>query len=241
MGFSPSYVDPRLLWHPNIPKPLHGVSPRVVMGDDWWNKTRKVVYLRNNYCCAACAVHKSEAQYFNHLEAHEDYVIDYEKFKMTINRIVPLCHLCHNHIHSGRLLALAAKGEIPWRKFWDVMRYGFDVLDREGLGYNPFAVSVCIEATKLDGNVGTPSWFEASLWQKINRDLLNSFGDEKDLVDNWSKWRMVLEGKEYPPVHKNYKDWMEFYSGPSVSGTTIVAKRKNTFLEDYIFNDRNNW
>ena len=28
----------------------------------------------------------------------------------------------------------------------------------------------------------------------------------------WSEWRLVLNGKEYPPIHKTQKDWEKFYA-----------------------------
>ena len=45
--------DPTILTHPNIPKPLHGVNPRTIMGEDAWrelsSRLRKGVMF-----CQAC-------------------------------------------------------------------------------------------------------------------------------------------------------------------------------------------
>ena len=43
----PSYkLRPELLLHPNIPKVLHGVAPRVVLGAKWWDAERRACYER---------------------------------------------------------------------------------------------------------------------------------------------------------------------------------------------------
>ena len=102
-------LHPEILSQPNIPQPLHGLSPRVINGDAWWNATRKEVYARYDYHCIACGVHKTEAQGPKWLEAHEVYDFDYAKGIATVKSIEPLCHYCHNFIHSGRLEAIINK------------------------------------------------------------------------------------------------------------------------------------
>lgn len=121
---------PELLLHPNIPKPLHGCAPRVVLGDRWWNQQRKIAYAVNDYCCWACGVPKELALYHQHLEAHESYKIDYKKGRMWLEEIVALCHLCHNFIHSGRLEMRLNEGQITQEFFDEVMDHGKWVLGK---------------------------------------------------------------------------------------------------------------
>jgi hypothetical protein len=218
--FQPIWTDARLLLHPNIPKPMHGVNPRSVMGEAWWNKMRRRAYKDNNYCCGACSVHKSEALYFNCLEAHEDYFIDYQKCTIEIKRIVPLCHACHNYIHSGRLLMLAMDAEIKWEKFFDIIKRGNEILSQNGLEVNPFARAALVSAVDYLP-FGVPIWakFEAS--KVIDVDALP--GVEVP-IGGWSKWRMILEGKQYPPLHKSYGEWLAHYGHEtrSLSISTLV-------------------
>src|SRR6185295_5669264 len=61
-------LKPEILCHPHIPKPLHGVAPREIMGDDWWNSERQLVYASTDYHCAACGIHKSQAKKHEWLE-----------------------------------------------------------------------------------------------------------------------------------------------------------------------------
>lgn len=121
----PIFVRPDLLLHPNIPKPLHGVNPRSIKGDAWWDKTRKEVYKKNNNCCFACGVHRYDAKYHQWLEAHESYEINYETGEVKLIEIVALCHSCHNYIHDGRMKAqVAANGLIEIDKFNDIIEHG---------------------------------------------------------------------------------------------------------------------
>ena len=115
---------PELLLHPNIPKPLHGLSPRTIMGQEWWDKIRKEVYASTGFHCAACGVHQSAAQYKKWLEAHEFYDFDYEKGTATLKEIVPLCHFCHSYIHSGYLNVRYSKGEITRDIYQSILVHG---------------------------------------------------------------------------------------------------------------------
>jgi len=97
-------LAPEILCHPNVPKPLHTIAPRTIMGNGWWNRIRLEVYKRYDYHCAACGVHKTRAMRFKRLEAHEFYEVDYHTGTVTVKSLEPLCNYCHMFIHSGRLV-----------------------------------------------------------------------------------------------------------------------------------------
>lgn len=122
--------DPSILLHPNIPKPLHGVNPRSIKGQAWWDVERRKCYHAADYCCEACGVHKSQALFHAWLEAHEFYDIDYKKGSVTFKRLVALCHACHNYIHSGRLQVLLKKGQISCEKYSTIIQHG-DALTKD--------------------------------------------------------------------------------------------------------------
>ena len=121
---APSFKRPALLRHGNIPKPLHELTPRTIRGTEWWDAERRAAYAANNYCCWACGVHKSQAKYYQHLEAHEMYRIDWKKGRSVYKGACALCHSCHNYIHSGRLKILVHQKSISQYKYDDVMRHG---------------------------------------------------------------------------------------------------------------------
>lgn len=126
-------LRPEILLHPNIPKPLHGTSPRTILGDDWWDAQRKQAYANSGNRCVACGVHKSEAKYHKWVEAHELYDINYKKGLMTFREIVALCHSCHCYIHSGRMAMMVQEGTMEESMMNDIIRHGNRILKAAGL------------------------------------------------------------------------------------------------------------
>lgn len=121
-------ADPRALLHPQLPKPLHGVAPRVILGDKWWDRERKEAYKSTGFRCKACGVHKLQAKYHKWLEGHEQYEIDYLLGISKYIGTIPLCHYCHNYIHQGRLQALLDQGKVSHQKFTAVIQHGETIL-----------------------------------------------------------------------------------------------------------------
>lgn len=161
---------PEVLLHGNIPSPLHGVAPRVLLGSKWWDKTRREAYKSTYYHCVACGVYKLNAQFRRWLEGHELYDIDYLLGRSYYLETVPLCHCCHNYIHSGRLSALLEAGKITHQKYAAIIQHGDNILRQAGL----------VKPLPYAG----------------------PFAD-------WKDWRLVLLGKEYPPIYSNQAEWLE--------------------------------
>ncbi len=126
-------LDPTILLCPNIPKPLHGIAPRVIAGQGWWDIHRKEAYKNANYHCQACGAGQGERKIKPWLEAHEVYDYDYEEGTLTFSHLVALCHCCHNIIHSGRLMMLAEQGTMPQKNVDIILDHGEKVLKANGL------------------------------------------------------------------------------------------------------------
>lgn len=166
---------PEVLLSPNIPRPMHGVAPREVLGAKWWNETRQAAYRSTAYHCIACGVVKYQAKCRQWLEGHELYAIDYEKGRMTYLETVPLCHFCHNYIHDGRLNSLLEQGKIMHQKFTAILQHGDSVLLAAGL-------------KRLSHGDR-----EAAVRELV---ILGQ-------VKEWSKWRLVVNGRVFPPKYKS--------------------------------------
>lgn len=135
---------PEILLHPNIPKPLHGINPRTIFGQEWWDRERHESYTRSEYRCLACGVHKTEAKYHRWLEAHELYDYDYHNGILTFKEIVALCHSCHNYIHSGRMQVLVNRGKMAQSKMDDIKHHGNSIIKQNNLK-RPTPPEMCAE------------------------------------------------------------------------------------------------
>ena len=179
-----------ILSHPNIPKPLHGVNPRSIMGSDQWDKVRSRSYASTNFHCLACGVHKSKARKHQWLEAHEDFDVDYNAQTVTIRRIIPLCHFCHAFIHSGLLHKNARSGKVSYSEARQILRHGIGIL--EGADAPIFA--------------GTKA-----LADMAGIDTSLPITDAPKEIP-WEGWRMIWEGEEYPQKFKTFEAWRRHYS-----------------------------
>jgi len=120
--------EPKVLLHPQIPKPMHGIAPRVVLGEEWWDQERRKAYASTNYHCVACGVHKTQALEHQWLEGHEYYTIDYAFGRMRYHFAVPLCHYCHNYIHQGRMEMLLEDKQMTQLKYDSIIHHGNKIL-----------------------------------------------------------------------------------------------------------------
>jgi hypothetical protein len=207
---------PWLLFHPNIPKPLHGLAPRIILGEKWWNETKKAAKAKLNYHCWACGIHQSQAKYHQWLEAHECYSINYNLGRVEYVGTCALCHACHNYIHDGRMLIMVEQGELDIEKYEAIIEHGETVLKR---------------------------WFKAKGWQwqgykeaylpmKLYSDIyptLPIFSQKIQWVDGdceWEDYHLIVEGKRYEIKHKSPEDWRNHYQTKGEKSWTTSANEK---------------
>jgi len=183
---------PEILSSPNIPKPMHGLNPRGIMGQAAWDVVRQEAYASTDYHCAACGVHKSQAKKHRWLEAHETYDIDYRKGTATLVEIVPLCHFCHNFIHSGRLRMMARSRDVTVNDVRGIMQHGVDVLRS--------VKSPIFSGTKV-------------LCDLVSVDSSGlSEMSPPDRMASWGAWVMLWNGEEYRAKFKSLDDWRRAYA-----------------------------
>jgi len=184
-------LKPEILTHPNIPKPLHGLNPRSIMGQEWWDEQRQLAYARNDFCCIACGVSKHEAKKHKWLEAHEFYNIDYNTGRVEIQSIEPLCHYCHNFIHSGRMKMIVGK-EKSEEEVIEILEHGFKILSDNNLK--------CFEPTlDLAEELGAET-FEVESYDIPNVRI------------EWKNWKLIFNNQEFVSKFDSFEDWKKFYA-----------------------------
>lgn len=183
MGLATPKPDPTILLHPNIPKPLHQLAPRTIYGDTWWQGIRQVVKTQQNYVCAACGCHPGIDKESPYLSCHEIYEIDYDAHRAYYVRAVALCSLCHLFIHSGFLQVMLDSGKITESRHQMIMDRGTKALREAGL----IAQWIVKQSNNRDGGLSR--------------------------LDDWSTWRLVVDGVEHGPSFDSYEAWYEHFNG----------------------------
>jgi hypothetical protein len=196
-------LKPKLLKHPNIPKPLHGVNPRTIYGQEWWDVRRQKAYKENDYCCWACGVHKSKQLYKNWLEAHESYDLNYTTGKVKLLEITALCHACHRFIHNGLLWIMYNKGEVEFNYTMDIMEHGMNVLKEAGLKPHPHAANIYLRLRGYDK-------------EEIYKIILEKKLDIQDISLRtpaaWNEWHLDIDGECHYSPYEDYVAWYHHYN-----------------------------
>ncbi|MDV3002453.1 MAG: hypothetical protein N5P05_004108 (plasmid) [Chroococcopsis gigantea SAG 12.99] len=199
---SPNFPRPELLLHPNIPKPLHGVNPRTILGRKWWDEQRKIAYARYDDLCWACGIHKTEAKYHQWLEAHEVYKIDYSTGKVEMVEICALCHSCHQYIHDGRMQKLFNHGQFSFQKYIDILSRGEKIIKR-------YLTEVAIN---YKGEAWKKPLEETLPFQETFPDIIvPNVPEVVNSSPQWHEWYLLLEGQEYYSRFVDVKEWADYY------------------------------
>ena len=170
------------------------MSPRTVKGQDWWDVTRRTAYASTDYHCLACGIHKTENRYHKWLEAHEDYDINFKTGEVNIKQIIPLCHSCHNFIHSGRLqmanLVHYGARSNNLGKIRDIIEHGIRICEENNLAVQYYTVDLA-DNLKISHKC-----------EKL---------EQPDGDPDWGAWHLLLEGEKYYSKFKDINEWHNYY------------------------------
>lgn len=175
-------LQPELLGQPSIPKPLHGINPRTIMGDSAWRDLRIELISKTPYC-RACG-HETIS-----LDLHEDYNIDYQCATMKLKQYVPLCKRCHSFIHSRLLSVRFSRKQIDKYELVDILLHGLYIAKKNKI--KVFSVT-------------------HSLGKSLGLDTENiDYWSPPVLSHNWADWKLIYDGKTYRG--QSEKAWRQKY------------------------------
>jgi len=196
------FVKPALLLHGPIPAPLHGVSPRTMLGKTWWEAERRQAYRENRYHCWACGVHKSNAKGKRKiLEAHEIYKFNYKEGSATYLGACALCRYCHGFIHIGRLIMLWEDGDASKGEVTSIINHGLEILQTAELVPHPAS---WLAADELGIDI---DWCDPP----AELDTPKRGADPKKKWARWADWRLIVGKREFKGKFASKEQWKEHY------------------------------
>lgn len=204
-----NFIDATLLQQSNIPKPLHGLTPREIKGQAWWDRVRHTAYAKNDNCCWACGTHRDDALYHHWLEAHEIYSIDYVAGEAQLTGVAALCHACHNFIHSGRMVMVVGK-LYSETKVLEIINRGLHLLDTAKLPVHMHTLYAMNRLKNLYDPTVIKTW-------NIEKRLTTAIGTTSSKMAEWSKWHLLLDGQIYYSIFESEAEWRKFYDNANHS------------------------
>lgn len=191
-----------LIAMPNIPRPLHGVNPRTLLGATTWNHMRKFCYNQANDTCEICGF-KPEDLRKRH--GHEVYEIDYAKGTAKFVRVFCVCSLCHlGCIHTGRALTLWKKGNplCPTEFLLLGAEHAFKIIgeyNHDHPGADLRAYSTFLDYLKHDE-------LKKPMEELIEKYNVKFYTEVEDMVE-WKDWKLIIGDREYQTPYASESEW----------------------------------
>ena len=206
---------------PNIPKPLHLVNPRNLLGRKTWDMMRKGAYHMANDTCEICG-HKPENMHQRH--GHEVYEIDYKEGTATFKRVFCICSLCHlGGIHTGRAITLFKKGNPLYPKefllegaehaFKIIYEYNQDHPDADLRAYSTY-----LEYLKQPE-------LKDKMVELIDKYQIKFYEENTKNMADWGDWKLIIGNKEYKTPYKTYAEWEEAMEKQQGNDTARILQK----------------
>lgn len=227
---SPKDDDLRpLIAMPNIPRPLHGVNPRTLLGVSTWNHMRRFCYAKANDTCEICG---RKPDKLRNRHGHEVYEIDYVNGVAKFTKVFCLCSLCHLAcIHTGRAITLWKQHNVlyPTEFLLNGAEHAFKIINEYNKD-NPEAdlraYATFLEYLKFDE-------LRAPMQKLIEKYDMKFYKETKNAA-KWGDWKLIVGNREYYTPYKNEKEWkkaMEERSG------TDTARMVNKNFDNEIYRE----
>lgn len=99
------------------PMPLHGVNPRNMMGQFYWDDLRIKTYKEYDYKCGICGSNGQEQGFRHRVEAHELWDYDFDNEIQIFRGVIALCPICHKIYHWAQPAMALKSGDLSQKEF----------------------------------------------------------------------------------------------------------------------------
>lgn len=203
-GWSPPDSDDLrpLVAMPNIPRPLHGVNPRTLLGASTWNHMRKRCYAEADNTCEICG-YKPDNLRQRH--GHEVYEIDYAHGTAKFVKVFCVCSLCHlGCIHTGRALTLWKHNNplYPTEFLLKGAEHAFKIIyeyNKDHPGADLRAYITFLDYLKHDE-------LKEKMEELIKKYKIKFYAEAEDMVP-WGDWKLIIGSQEYPTPYADKDEW----------------------------------
>ena len=232
----PSGKDLRpLIAMPNIPRPLHGVNPRTILGGPTWNRMRRRCYAMAENTCEICG---AKPENLRHRHGHEVYEIDYLKGTAKFVKVFCICSLCHlGCIHTGRALTLWKKDNplYPTEFLLEGAEHAFKIIseyNKDNPDADLRAYSTFLDYLKHDG-------LKEPMEKLIKKYKIKFYAETKDIAD-WSSWKLIIGNQEYTTPYANQEEWEAAMEEKEKKDTArILQKNMDNIFSGEIYEELN--
>lgn len=193
-----------LIAMPNIPKPLHGVNPRTLLGASKWNYMRKACYFSANDTCEICG---EKPENLKHRHGHEVYEIDYAHGVAKFDRVYCVCAKCHlGCIHTGRAITLYKHGNplYPKEFLLEGAEHAFKIISE----YNKDHPEADLRAYVTFLEYLKHEELRAPMEELIKKYNIKFYKEVENMVD-WGDWRLIIGDNEYKTPYANEQEWKD--------------------------------
>ena len=191
-----------LIAMPNIPRPLHGVNPRTILGASTWNHMRRKCYAEANDTCEICG---RQPEDLRRRHGHEVYKIDYANGTAEFVKVFCVCSTCHlGCIHTGRALTLWKKHNplYPTEFLLSGAEHAFKIIseyNKDNPGADLRAYSTFLDYLKHEE-------LREPMEKLIEKYQIKFYTEVEDMVE-WGDWKLLIGDQEYPTPYANKDEW----------------------------------
>lgn len=216
-----------LIAMPNIPRPLHGVNPRTLLGTSMWNSMRRRCYADANDTCEICG---RKPEKLSQRHGHEVYKIDYANGTATFCRVYCLCSLCHlGCIHTGRALTLWKHDNplCPTEFLLEGAEHAFKIIHE----YNQTGPEVELRAYATFLDYLKHDELREPMEKLIDKYKIKFYKEVEDMVE-WNKWKLIIGDTEYPTPYASEKEWKDSMDEREQKDTARIYATKAKKFKD---------